>query len=369
MPQELICPHCGQGVPLDSPREPIDTFVSLDVAHTTEMIIPGTICADDLMLEYASMGSGGGGGSGGVAAPPLPGPPGVGDDEPAIPGAGGPGSDWGGGSSEFDPLASPVADPVLEAFARDDPEANGSDPDGHPVVSPTATAPSAPDDADDDDGPAGTDWPMVLLGSYASAVTIALAVLLWMGFAKRPTTAPTLPNDSRIDPARRAASLPALADDRRVAIGHAVTVGSLEITPEGVEAGPVNLVRPDGGHRDGGPAALILKLRLKNVSADATFAPLDPEFVRNPDRGLCDTLIETPSGPVEMYPLSVASEQRIEGQSFAALKPGEGRGVVLVSEADSRAKAEGAMTWRVRLRVDPDHSIVLGVPFSGDEVK
>ena len=108
-----------------------------------------------------------------------------------------------------------------------------------------------------------------------------------------------------------------------------------------VTSGPVTLQRiiMSSERRKAGKEALKLRLRLRNVSDDAAFFPLDEAFVRERERGGSDSFIERRQGfPIDMYPLAVASEWSIVGQEFRKLKPGESYETVLVSAPDARSR-------------------------------
>jgi len=242
------------------------------------------------------------------------------------------------------------------------------------------------DDEDDDEGddptpPRGSSLGMMLLASYASAVTFGLIWVLWTGRrlhespeADDPPTA-----DGRADPGARA------GDSRRITpprplprehvttLGKAVRLGQIEATPLAVTSGPVVLERNFQGRerKPGGDNALKLRLRLKNVSADAVLAPLDEAFVRDRPRADPDSFIETSVGgpTVTQFPLAVESEWSIVGQEFRDLKPGEVLETLIVSAPDALARKTPEMTWRVRLRTDLNHTDDLGVRFRDSDIK
>lgn len=144
--------------------------------------------------------------------------------------------------------------------------------------------------------------------------------------------------------------------------------------PLKVSIGPVKLqrTRVDGRteRQDGGSGAFRLHLRLKNVSDDVIFAPLDEAFVRDPDRQLPETFIEGESGArVYAYRLPVSSEWEIEGQVFTELRPGEVVETIVLSDSDSIDRLDGPLTWRLRLRTAPETTAVIGVSFHHSEAE
>jgi len=222
-----------------------------------------------------------------------------------------------------------------------------------------------------------TSWPLVLVGSYASALTLALAwTLLGQKVRDRPTARPPAAavEEDRVDPglqagrSRRVEPPGPISPDRVVAMGKPLRVGSLEVTPIEVRRQDVSLQRTnlEGKiqRRDGGKGAFVLNLRLRNTSADTVFAPLDQAFVRERSTGVVDTFIEAADGgKIYPYPLAVESEWSIAGQDFAELRPGESRVVAVASVPDAPVDDRGTLTWRVRLRTGIDRTDVIGVPW------
>ena len=256
----------------------------------------------------------------------------------------------------------------------------------------TAPPPSKDKDADDQDEEKGEDddgdlpprrvsLPMALLFSYASAVTIGLLWILWGHRVARERESvesdPFPPADTAMDPGQRADQsrklvppepLPA---DRIARLGQAVQLGSLEVTPLEVTSGPVTLHREIGNDqaRGGGDGALVLKLRLKNLSNDAILVPLDEAFLRERGRGIRDSFIETgPTAQIDMFPLAVVSEWSIVGQEFRELRPDESYETRIFTAPDAVGHLAPEMTWRIRLRTDINQTETLGVRFLEKEI-
>ncbi|HWE36863.1 MAG TPA: hypothetical protein VG406_09885 [Isosphaeraceae bacterium] len=343
MTVEIVCPSCGARIPIDSPGpEPVE--VPPPVARTVEVVIPAT--------------------HDGIAEGP--------------------------GSADS-PLAGPGPDPLLDAFALGvgpisrSPEPISGAP-GWPSVldAEPATGPDLAPSVDDAPAAAGrrSSLSLVLLASYASAMTLACAWLLVQSRRHReapPTMEPPRSAVVRDGPARtgrwqKDEGPPPIPADHRTTLGKTLKVGDLEITPLEVVRGPVRLVRetPESGRRrrDGGDDALKLRLRLRNRSADTTFAPLDETFVRDRDRGRPDSFIEDgPDDRIAPYPLAVRSEWAIVGQEFRDLHPGEAFESIVVSAADARLPAGSTPTWHIRLRTGADRDAVIGVDFRADEIQ
>ncbi len=115
---------------------------------------------------------------------------------------------------------------------------------------------------------------------------------------------------------------------------------------------------------------MVLRLRLKNVSKDREFAPLDRRFLREqgtaPDRS---TIVTSQGRAINLFPLAVESEWLIEGQAFTVLKPGETVETVIASEPGVENKLTDEMIWRIRFRVGTYRTDVLGVRFNKLEIE
>ena len=255
-----------------------------------------------------------------------------------------------------------------------------------PPAAPAATTPGlaperrdgADDDEEDDDAPpARASWPMVILGSYSSAVTLALIWVLLHPRTREPEPVPFAPAVAPIadaQPARDAeprghrvepvAPLPA---DRIARLGETLRVGALEITPVDVARRDITLRRVGVAgaavERKGLPGTIVLRVRLRNASDDQSFAPLDPSFVRQRGSEVPPTFAEAPGGNrLYPYPLAFESEMGIVGQDFRELRPGETRDLVIVTAPASPADANPAgLTWRLRFRTGVDQTESVGV--------
>ena len=339
MSREVICPHCLHSVPVDSDGS-IPTLASLDDLQTAEFIIPPTICQDE-EADAADL----------IGPPPNATDPLVGGfDLPSrLSEVGHSWSEPISTSSGSDLLRDPTPDSALEAFVPAEPIAPSQSSDM--IAEPPRPA-----------------WSSVLLKSYASAATVGLIYLLWSG--RGGSIATDSSRDVGIPPSavERTARLKPLAADRTTNIGREITVGSLEILPMDVKRRAVRLLS-DGRPEETSDHVLVLRLRCKNLADDITFAPLAPEFVRSSDRGFSDMIITTSSSPIESFPLAVASEKRIDEQSFAPLAPGETRETILVSEPVEKGRVSGSMTWRFRVRVDARQTVLLGVLFNAENVR
>ena len=114
----------------------------------------------------------------------------------------------------------------------------------------------------------------------------------------------------------------------------------------------------------------MLRLKLRNISKDHEFAPLERRFVREQGTAFDRSMIAiSPGEGLNLFPLAVESEWSIEGQSFATLKPGETMETVIASETIVADRLTDEMTWRVRVRIGSYRTDVLGVRFSRIDVQ
>ncbi len=231
------------------------------------------------------------------------------------------------------------------------------------------------DELSEEEPAPGKAWSTVLLASYASATTLAIAWLLLTqrGREGRPVEPPPA-LDRRAHPGLQSAlsrsieppkPLPA---DRIAVAGQVLKLGSLEVRPVDIRRQDVFLRRFDlAGRSDpsvGGKDAFVVRLRLQNTSKDLAFAPVDQAFVRERG-GVVDSYVETASGSkIYPFPLAVESELSIVGQDFAALRPGESRTVSIASAPDVPGDDQGPFLWRIRLRTGLDRTESIGVRWS-----
>ncbi len=212
-----------------------------------------------------------------------------------------------------------------------------------------------------------------LLPSYASALTLALLWMLATGRIQLRSKAirPTI-NPPSVD-----ITTPVLTEIPArftVPIGGNLRIGELDLTPVEVRIRDVRLRKDvdtdddQGKYRDGGSDSLWLRLRVRNTSNKQTFQPLDPTFVRSSDQGTPDSLIVGGGRQILAFPLAIASEWSIVGQSFPTLKPGQEADLWIVSAAAATGKINARMTWRTRLRVAPERTELLAIEFNRHDI-
>ncbi|MGD0045284.1 MAG: hypothetical protein ABSE84_33610, partial [Isosphaeraceae bacterium] len=223
-------------------------------------------------------------------------------------------------------------------------------------------------------------WPLLLVSSYASALTLALGFILWTGRGPlrldfSPSSSEPVPGSHGASPSRGASLtgdvLLPLPAPNVTDLGRPVRLGELEVTPRSIARRSVRLLRLQGtakGRRVSSPT-LVMTLELANRSTSSTFAPLDPAIVRDPVPAVDQSFIEVPGGRrIAMFRLAMESEWSIRDQDFPALEPGELADTILVSEPVAMSDLTGTMTWHVKLRTGPYRTDVLGVRFSVEDV-
>lgn len=192
----------------------------------------------------------------------------------------------------------------------------------------------------------------------------------------------------------------------RTKIGVAIRVGELEVTPLAVEKATVAVLV--SGFSKAEPCkedSLILRLKLKNVSADQSFCPLDYYFNRKwkeksrnsypPPFTLVQFGTEKPEksffgGPANWLPLALAGSKKsqspretVEDENLdKTLEPGDEMTAFLCTDGDdASAQAifthQGPMLWRLQVRrglvpvgaKEIPATAVIGVEFSTTDIK
>jgi hypothetical protein len=192
----------------------------------------------------------------------------------------------------------------------------------------------------------------------------------------------------------------------RTKIGVAIRVGELEVTPLAVEKATVAVLV--SGFSKSEPCkgdSLVLRLKLKNVSKDQTFSPLDYYFNRKwkeksrnsypPPFTLVQFGTEKPEksffgGPANWLPLALAGSKKsqspretVEDENLdKILEPGDEMTAFLCTDGDDSSAQEilnhqGPMLWRLQVRrglvsvgaKEIPATAVIGVEFGASDVK
>ncbi len=159
-----------------------------------------------------------------------------------------------------------------------------------------------------------------------------------------------------------------------ISLGETVKRGVLEIKPLEIVETRVRLVHTilggDDERRDEGEQALALKLLIRNASDDVELYPLDESLVRDHERALPDSFIESEDGErVYLYSLAPQSEWSIEGQDFRMLKPGESYEIELVTTPKALEKLKRPGVWRFRIRTDLEKTELMAVRFQPTNIR
>jgi hypothetical protein len=192
----------------------------------------------------------------------------------------------------------------------------------------------------------------------------------------------------------------------RTKIGVAIRVGELEVTPLAVEKATVSVLV--SGFSKSEPCkgdSLVLRLKLKNVSSDQTFSPLDYYFNRKwkeksknsypPPFTFVQFGTEKPEksffgGPANWLPLALAGSKKsqspretVEDENLdKILEPGDEMTAFLCTDGDDSSAQEilnhqGPMLWRLQVRrglvsvgaKEIPATAVIGVEFGANDVK
>lgn len=231
---------------------------------------------------------------------------------------------------------------------------------------------------------------MILLASYASAVTIA-ALWLWLNSsAARPHELESLPDVAPLEPnefryAPQNASMP---QGHTLPLGAAQQLGYIKVEPLRVTRGPVRFSHYSDQAQSKPPTAPVLKLwlRFTNVSSDQLIAPLDRDLLltrsyqHEQDAVLANQLVlpaDKASGkPGYVIDHPLTSEWDLAGQKLGhRLKPGESVETYIPLEPGSADHLAGDLLWRVHFRKGyhdaTGHGVttMIEVPFSITDVQ
>jgi phage FluMu protein Com len=406
--KQVRCPHCQQVV--IAPQQPAPTSAQLEaarqpaqsalaVAADTPWWASPAVATSEASRPPSPTDTPGRRGEPGMevapAAPPAPFAAfeaAVDDSTPAV------------------PTGTAVADPAgLQAESKSAPAS--AVPSGALPSAPDIVTPWGPEGAQPGTGPLvaprprRSQWGMTIFISlvflplllYAVLVTI-LAVMFYQransgqqdprqflpdvegdhpGF-KRPNKQSLLPESYYTDP---------LPSNLRVALGGTLPVGDLEVSPQRVEWAKVHISLGNTGPFEVDNPALVLHLKLRNVSPEVTFYPVDAYFNRQWSGGEGEkplTLVE--AGPARYFGGPARWRARepevIEGTNCdKALGPGEsGEYVVCTNcydeESRKLSRYSGPLLWRVQVRrgrvryedKDLSATAVIGVEFTDKDV-
>jgi hypothetical protein len=210
---------------------------------------------------------------------------------------------------------------------------------------------------------------LIIVGSYASAVTIVLVYMLIFGRTSNLESLPDLIPE--IDKRTGAVKWNYNAPKNDVAPGHVLSLGqsrrfgNVRVTPLKVTRGRIAFEHFTGEARMGrDPSDPVLKLWVKfeNASRDQTFAPLDSYVLFTRSRGSLNEPVKANGflavesnrkagkSIFHMFDAPVQSEFRMIGQNLnRKLAPGDSVEMFIPSEEDAQALS-GDLVWRFQFR-------------------
>jgi hypothetical protein len=264
------------------------------------------------------------------------------------------------------PAAGEAAELIDEGEAYHAPVGS---PAPQPSYAETALAPAPPLTAAPDRrvSPKRSAFLLIVLISYASAVTIALVCLYARQRNPNPHVLESLPD---VAPLRKG-EVQIVPVDAPMPIGHTLRLGESQRFGN-VRVEPLRVVREPAGFahfsgqsrqpRESTEPILKLWLRFTNVAADQAIAPLDPHlvFARRFDRDgkaeaknfVCRAADKDRRGPVVfLYDHPETSEWDFVGQQLGrVLQPGESFDTYVPSAEEGLDQLAGEMLWRVHFR-------------------
>jgi hypothetical protein len=177
----------------------------------------------------------------------------------------------------------------------------------------------------------------------------------------------------------------------KVELGHSLRLGDIEVTPLKIEHRRIQF--QEGAVVDPTEQeTLALELRLRNISDDVYFKPLDPYFDRRWSQAKTTGIMpygfltvdkKNYFGPLDWQPRGLnRSRVVVKGQDHnTELKPGEEMTTFLCTDPEDRVpaalkKAKGPFLWRVQVRrglvkvgdKEVSATAVVGVPFNTQDV-
>lgn len=235
---------------------------------------------------------------------------------------------------------------------------------------------------------------LVIVGSYASAVSIVLAYMLIFGGKHELESLPDLvpPKKPRSDEIGWRHNPPRnnVAPGHVLHLGQSRRFGSVKVTPVKVTRGPIKFEHfsgQSGGGREPSPPVLKLWVKFENVSSDQTFAPLDAYLLFTRESVNLGQLIHANSfvaveadrkqGKLAsfIFDMPIHSEFNMVGQKLdREIGPGESVQTFIPSEAEG-ATLHGDLVFRFQFRKGYNPKSFRGVTtlvdvrFRSDEIK
>ena len=206
---------------------------------------------------------------------------------------------------------------------------------------------------------------MILLASYASAVTLACVYLIMATMQSKSHELESLPDIKPLD-ANEFQYIPenaSLPPGHRLQLGQPGQFGHILVEPLRITQEPLEFVHFSGEQKQTrSKTSPVLKLwvRLTNLSENQLIAPLDRtllfkrDFDEQESSFLANNFIHSSavgSMPLLMYDHPLSSEWDIRDQKLGTvLKPGESMVTYLPSEPAITDQLDGPAFWRMHLR-------------------
>jgi|GEM_PF-1536379 hypothetical protein len=231
-----------------------------------------------------------------------------------------------------------------------------------------------------------------ILVSYSILITIAFLYLFFSFFQAKPHQLESLPDIAPAEEGefRLIRENASLAPGHTLQIGETQRFGNIEVTPLGVVRGSLEFEHFQGAlGNDVPPTRPVykLKLKIKNVSDDQVFAPLDTDLLalrehdpKDYDRVYANSWVCKASNlgnrenRVLMYNHPPTSEFDIKGFIARPLTPGEEVETFLPTVEEGLGVLEGNLVWRFLIRKGFHPSTMNGVTtlvevsFSSDSI-
>lgn len=211
-----------------------------------------------------------------------------------------------------------------------------------------------------------------LVASYASAVTLAFLIYLWMTMGPDPHQLESLPDVIPKEKTKGVIERNVVSENAPMPLGHTLELGqtqrfgNLEVTPLRVTREPLEFEHYAGEtSQTRPPSAPVLKLwlRFKNVSTDQEFMPLGADLVfhrgatkksqrMRANNFVCKIDEKNKDGNLVMvYDHIIEDVWNLKGQNIErGLEPGDAFETFIPSADEGLDALTGKLIWRVHLR-------------------
>jgi hypothetical protein len=273
-----------------------------------------------------------------------------------------------------EPAAPPVSETKSPEPAAESPTEAESTPKPAPEASadapPSSPAKSSPPSRAAESSPfKQQNLVLIILASYASAVTLALLMMLMGrgGDGAKPHHLESLP-DVEPEPVGELSYVPAhweLAPGHTLRLGESQRYGNILVEPVRIVKEPVEFVHYSGdSSQTRPPSAPVWKLwlRMTNVSDKQEITPLDrhlllrwvlksDEFREYSNYYIAPQGVSEDAPAVQAYPLSNTSDWDMKSQKLGhVLAPGESYETYIATSEEGLESLSGDLLWRFQFR-------------------